>query len=205
MKKRLIEIFIEENTDPDKCWEWKGFNAKRGYPTVGMGRHKHISLHRYMYQRFIGEIPEGLVIDHLCRNHSCGNPNHLEVVTPKENNMRGVSFASYNAKKTHCNFGHPFSGENLFVTPTGRRRCKSCAYKVSQNAWEKEKEKGRLAREEEVIKIREDFEKEIIQRSLERLRGEAEKMLEAYDAGYDTNTRPDKLLKDFIALLTTNQ
>lgn len=75
-----------------------------------------------------GPIPEGLVIDHLCRNRGCVNPDHLEAVTQRENILRGEGLAAANARKTHCPKGHPYSGENLYVVPSsGRRQCRICA------------------------------------------------------------------------------
>jgi hypothetical protein len=75
--------------------------------------------HRYWYIKSKGEIPEGLVLDHLCRVRNCINPEHLEAVTAKVNTQRGIY-----ATKTHCIKGHEYTPENTY---TGRqRRCRIC-------------------------------------------------------------------------------
>ncbi|MDP9192333.1 MAG: hypothetical protein M3P06_11600 [Acidobacteriota bacterium] len=70
-------------------------------------------------------------------NRACVRPDHLEVVTHKENNLRGHSFAARNARKTHCKHGHPFEGDNLHLTPTGGRRCVTCMRRRSEAAWQR--------------------------------------------------------------------
>ena len=81
---------------------------------------------QWAYRAMVGEIPGGLVLDHLCRNVLCVNPSHLEPVTNRENILRGVGITAQNAQKTQCKWGHPFSGENLFVRPDGERMCRAC-------------------------------------------------------------------------------
>lgn len=111
-----------------KCWEWRGASDGRYgvygtfYPT---GR-KAISAHRESYQLFVGPIPDGLHLDHLCRNTLCVNPAHLEPVTARENVMRAAtSHAARNAAKTHCSKGHLLSGSNLYTWGNGRQ-CRTC-------------------------------------------------------------------------------
>lgn len=86
---------------------------------------KRKSGHRVAYEDKYGTIPEGMVLDHLCRNRACINPDHLEVVTQRENIMRGVGVAAKNAQKTHCKRGHEFTGNNLYRYK-GKRMCRQC-------------------------------------------------------------------------------
>lgn len=112
------------------CWEWQG-------PTCGTnnnyGRfHSHgkkIMAHRFAYMELVGDIPNGYEIDHLCRNPSCVNPNHLEVVTRRENILRGLLpeiMRQRQLDKTHCPKGHPYDETNTYITPRGKRDCRLC-------------------------------------------------------------------------------
>ena len=85
--------------------------------------------HRISYEIHVGLIPEGMTIDHLCRVRHCFNPNHLEVVTLKENLMRGDTLCARNSNKTHCDKGHEFTPENTFkqYRDNGKgRACRRC-------------------------------------------------------------------------------
>ena len=75
---------VDEKTG---CWNGKWVNRRTGYATIWDGKN-HVSLHKYMYEKFIGKVPTGFEIDHLCRNAKCCNPEHLEAVTPFVNKQR---------------------------------------------------------------------------------------------------------------------
>jgi hypothetical protein len=78
------------------------------------------------YIAFVGSVGEGLELDHLCRNRSCVNPAHLEAISHKENILRGESFSSINAKRTHCKHGHEFTPENTYRWRGKMRTCRAC-------------------------------------------------------------------------------
>lgn len=105
------------------CWRWQGHIAPTGYGTIGAGGKygDKLLVHRVSYELLVGPIPEGLEIDHLCRNRACLNPLHLEAVTPRENVRRGALVAL----KTHCAQGHPWTTENV-VRRKRYRTCRIC-------------------------------------------------------------------------------
>lgn len=107
------------------CWEWTGTRISSGYGQFSV-RSKRVLAHRWAYAHYIGPIPEGLSLDHLCRNRACCNPQHVEPVTHRENVHRGKAPAAVNAARTHCKHGHPLTGSNLQVRPDGRRACLAC-------------------------------------------------------------------------------
>ena len=95
-----INKFFNKIKFTDKCWEWHGGRGRYGHGVFSIGS-KVIPAHRYSYQIYKGKIPDGLVIDHLCCNPPCVNPEHLESVTPHENVLRGR--ASHVRKKLTSN------------------------------------------------------------------------------------------------------
>jgi hypothetical protein len=114
------------------CWNWTGATngPKRsyGYITIphGDGTKHNEYVHRFAYEALVGPIPEGLQLDHLCRNTRCVNPDHLEPVTPRVNSLRSESFAAKHARKTHCVRGHEFTETNTARTRDRTRRCRTC-------------------------------------------------------------------------------
>lgn len=118
------------------CWEWIGPKTKAGYSQFCIGKERFYG-HRVSYEEFIGPIPDGLQIDHLCRNPSCINPWHLEPVTGAENVRRGMAGEAARIRcraQTQCKYGHPFSGDNLYVDANGYRICRTCQRIASRRA-----------------------------------------------------------------------
>ena len=112
------------------CWLWSGTDDKKGYGIISVPYCNSNSqrAHRFAYRKFRGAIPHGLVTDHLCRVPGCVNPWHMEIVTPRENTLRGIGPTAINAQKTHCPSGHPYAGRNLMYRH-GQRRCRMCLNK----------------------------------------------------------------------------
>lgn len=106
------------------CWLWLGYLSRDGYPRMKIDGVQR-DAHRVYYEHAFGPIPKGFEVDHLCRTRSCVNLAHLELVTKRENCLRGHSFAAVNARKTHCPNGHPYSGANLKIHG-GARYCRAC-------------------------------------------------------------------------------
>lgn len=112
--------------DGGPCWLWVGY-TDRGYGFTYFER-KIIGAHRVSWLLLIGPLPaRPLMLDHLCRNRNCVNPHHLEIVTNRENVLRGVGYTAVNARKTHCIRGHEFTLENTrpMYNPAGRA-CRTC-------------------------------------------------------------------------------
>lgn len=135
---------------PDGCWEWAGPAYPNGYGQAHLnGRH---TAHRIAYEMTHGRVDDSLVIDHLCRNRLCVNPDHLEPVTQSENILRGDLPATNagRSNSTTCRKGrHPWTEANIFHNATtGKPQCRPCLDASYKRAAERRKEK-RAARQED--------------------------------------------------------
>jgi len=110
------------------CWVWIG--SRNGRYGVAWDGTKVVRAHRLSYKLFVGNLPDELTIDHLCRNPPCVNPLHLEAVPKAVNTLRGMSLAAQHARQTHCVNGHPFDEENTYQWSSSyqprMRQCKAC-------------------------------------------------------------------------------
>lgn len=136
--EEYIGLYVDQTPEPG-CWLWKGpIMASTGYGYAANGGYRG-SAHTFMFQHFVGPVPEGMELDHVCHSadlscqggltcphRPCVRPDHLEIVTSAENVRRSQSPWGRNARKTHCKHGHPFSGDNLIVTREGYRQCRAC-------------------------------------------------------------------------------
>lgn len=108
------------------CWNWTKAKDKDGYGITSING-KSYRAHRVFYELYKEKIKSGFVIDHVCRNRSCVNPEHLREVTSRVNilfNSEGL--ASINSRKTHCSKGHIYNLKNTRVTKQGGRWCRVC-------------------------------------------------------------------------------
>lgn len=128
----LAERFWSKVQKTDSCWIWSGRPSSVGYGVLTRrsadGSRLRIYAHRYSYELHKGPIPAGLVIDHLCRNRCCVNPDHLEAVTMGTNVARGEAPAAVVVRNGFCIRGHPRTPENLYRRPDGHGMvCRLCA------------------------------------------------------------------------------
>lgn len=114
------------------CWVWTASLTYAGYGRLGVPELGTNLAHRIGWMLYRGPIPEGLVIDHMCRVRCCVNPDHLRVVTKRINSTENSrSVWALNAKKTHCPKGHPYQGPNL-IRLAKSRACRICTKRQDQ-------------------------------------------------------------------------
>lgn len=137
MKPKDAERFWSkvDKTGPGGCWVWTGY-THLGYGKFSLrvnGVEKNLRAHRVSYSLLVREVAPGEILDHLCRVRKCVNPEHLRIVTNRENVLCGIGPTAINAQKTHCANGHEFNEVNTRYLKTGERRCRLCV-----RMWSKE-------------------------------------------------------------------
>lgn len=126
---------FEANIEPgaDGCWNWTGRTNRPdgGYGVINLQGRKRVYAHRWSFEYHRAEIPEGLEIDHLCRNTICVNPWHLDPVTGAENMLRTPA-----AQSGFCKRGHEYTPENTITLTSGngRRKCRTCTNLMAAKA-----------------------------------------------------------------------
>lgn len=119
----LSRIKINSND----CWEFKNIHKSTGYGRFSVNNNPTLA-HRFSYALFNGDLIKGMMIDHVCRNRKCVNPEHLRQVTPVQNvfeNSENIVIANKN--KTHCKKGHELKEGNIYYIDNGKeRRCRIC-------------------------------------------------------------------------------
>ena len=119
LSKRFI---IKDNG----CWDWIGYKNKSGYGQFSVSGYSR-NAHRIMWELTGRKVDYSKQLDHLCRNRSCVNPNHLRQVTAKENTHGSLALTYLNHLKTHCASGHEYTAENIYIPPSKRQRvCREC-------------------------------------------------------------------------------
>ncbi len=120
------------------CHLWTGGVNQDGYGLVKRGKHTMMA-HRWYWIQYNGPIPDGLQLDHLCRNPRCVNPDHLEPVTNRENVMRGQSPHVVISLSGRCKRGHEFTAENSIHKTDGGRQCRACQRDAARRSYHRRK------------------------------------------------------------------
>lgn len=124
--------------DAFSCWNWKA-----SLVTAGYGCFDAKPAHRYIAENIMQVCStHKMVIDHVCRNRRCVRPSHLRYVTQRENTLNGVCPTAFKMMQTHCIHGHPLSGSNLYLTPSGKRHCRVCIARRNQEFRLRRKQRG---------------------------------------------------------------
>lgn len=119
------ERFWSRVNKTKSCWIWTGYISPKGYGECYF-KGKTCRAYRVSFEMVNGPIPDGMEIDHLCRNRACVNPEHLEAVSKRENILRGVCPPAINRRKKKCNNGHEYNAENTMISKRGSRVCRLC-------------------------------------------------------------------------------
>jgi len=110
------------------CWVWTASLKEKGYGQYSIAG-KPCLAYKYSYEQNVGKVPDYMTIDHICRNRPCVRPDHLRLLTQKQNNEASDSLTALNGRKTTCKNGHPLVGDHIKIDVRKdgtRRRCSLC-------------------------------------------------------------------------------
>ena len=142
----LARIIAKTVYQADGCLVVASGLQGKGYGQISVEGRKQLT-HRVAYELLVGPIPDGLQLDHLCRNRACWRPDHLEPVTNRVNTLRGDKVTARSAQVTHDPYGHPYSGDNLIISSQGRRVCRICVLESRRKYYAKKKAAREAERE----------------------------------------------------------
>lgn len=130
LTEEQLEQFWSKVKKTKSCWNFESL-TNQGYGQIMFNR-KNRRAHVVSYELLVGKVPDGLVLDHTCRNRACVNPKHLEPVTNKENILRGEGITAKNKIKTHCRNGHEYNERTMYLWK-GHRQCRTCKTQWEMN------------------------------------------------------------------------
>lgn len=145
-------VLIKDCGHDTPCWVWQGGLCSEGYARITTAGFPRSRGYRVSYLAFVGPIAEGLVLDHLCRNRPCVNPEHLEPVTGHQNTLRGnaANLEFRRTPITHCPHGHEYTAENSYFCKRGTRSCRTCRKPLSGSA---RRQQGIPVRPDRVVRV----------------------------------------------------
>jgi hypothetical protein len=159
LSEEVVRFTTKTLRAPSGCLIWMAAVSDRGYGVFSVAG-KMLPAHRFSHEVFVGEIPEGYQVDHLCRRRRCVEPMHLQAVTPRINTLRGMGVTARNATASKCPQGHPYDETNTYHHD-GKRYCRTCQrerrrerdktrvltpeQKARKRAWAAERAKSRKA------------------------------------------------------------
>lgn len=122
----VVKLFWSKVTKTNECWYW--FNGNEHRYGRFVYKNRRAQPHHFSFILSGREIPEGYVVDHVCRVRNCVKPRHLRVLSQRENLLSGSGPTAINARKLRCSKGHPFS-----ITYCGARYCHTCRAEWQRN------------------------------------------------------------------------
>jgi hypothetical protein len=147
MREQIDVRFLRKLAfDEFGCWLWIGAKSKgHGYLRMwdrALSRWGSVGAHRWSYERFVGSIPQGMEVDHVCRRRACVNPAHLRIVTPRQNVLENsLSLQAANSQKVVCPRGHPL----LRRESGGGRWCRPCQIEAKRRYRERQRARAMAA------------------------------------------------------------
>ena len=118
-----MRFFEKIQKAPNGCWVWSGSFFRNGYGRTWKDGKTRLA-HRVSYEVYVGKIPQGMTIDHKCENKVCVNPEHLQVVTGRENQLLWLDRT--NGDRRLCPSGHEYTPVNTYTDRLGGRHCRAC-------------------------------------------------------------------------------